>query len=163
MKEIPLSQGYVAVVDDEDYELVSRFKWSALVNRRKDGTIKHVYAVRTDKSNKMVLLHRFLLGLPPGQVPIVDHHDRDGLNNQKGNLRRCGLSHNAGNAQKHTDGITSKFKGVYWNKRAHKWQAQIQKSNHREYLGVFHSEVRAAQAYDAAARRLFGEFALTNF
>lgn len=161
MREIPLSQGYVAIVDDEDYERVVQFKWSASVRRRRNGTIKTIYAMR-EEGAIMVLLHRFVLELPVGRIPLVDHRDGDGRNNQKANLRHCGVQQNAGNARKHFD-TTSRFKGVYWDKANDKWRAQIKHGKKHESLGRFTSEVEAAKAYDAAARRLFGTFALTNF
>jgi hypothetical protein len=89
----------------------------------------------------------------------IDHVDGDGLNNQKRNLRKATPTQNGGNRviQKHS----SKFKGVTWWKKPKKWVACI-RFNTRIHLGYFESETDAAKAYDAAALKLFGDFALTN-
>ncbi len=105
----------------------------------------------------MQRLHRFLLGLTDPKI-IVDHEDRNGLNNQRGNLRVATKSQNEANSCKQ-HGTTSRFKGVSWNKRGGKWEAQIA---HR-HLGCFADEMSAALAYDTAARKHFGEFCNCNF
>jgi hypothetical protein len=92
----------------------------------------------------------------------VDHHDGDGLNNQQNNLRAATQSQNNQNARKQVN-KTSRFKGVSWYKKYQKWNARIQISRHLRHLGYFMFEGDAAQAYDNAARRIFGEFALLNF
>lgn len=88
MKEIRLTRGLVALVDDEDFERVNAFKWHAHYSGR---TGKKVYAERTvyykGGGRDTIRMHRFILGLPPrGRELVVDHRDGDGLNNQKSNL-----------------------------------------------------------------------------
>jgi hypothetical protein len=155
MKEIPLTKGYVALVDDEDFERVSKFKWYALVLPRK------VYAAHKNNTDSFYL-HRFILGVTDPKTQI-DHEDHNGLNCQKHNLRIATKSQNGGNMRKHSDYTTSRFKGVYWDSQSKKWQSQIIVQRKRIRLGGHHSEEAAARSYDAAARLHFGEFAQTNF
>ena len=165
MKTIPLSKSYVALVDDSDYEQVSQYKWYAIEDRRKDGSLWNVYAGRKvrkpDGAQTTQLLHRFIMNVSDPKIQ-VDHRDSDGLNNQRENLRLATHVQNQGNARKRAN-ASSKFKGVHWRKRFKKWIAQIQIDGKRKHLGYFFSEIEAALAYDAAAREYFGEFCLCNF
>jgi len=158
MKTIALTQGFVALVDDADYERVNAFKWSAT------KTPKNVYAVRKVRTSSgrttSQLLHRFITGVTNPRI-IVDHEDHDGLNCQRYNLRPCVHGENNGNQLK-THG-TSKYKGVSWDSSRGQWRAFITVHNTSNFLGRFHDEREAAFAYDAAARASFGEFAHTNF
>jgi len=90
MKEIELTQGYKALVDDEDFARVSQFKWSAQIQYRRDGTIKSVYASRNvrkdDGRRTSQRLSRFLMSVTDASYE-VDHIDHNTLNNQKYNLR----------------------------------------------------------------------------
>src|SRR6266850_2330867 len=161
MKEILLTRGYVATVNDEGHDLANPFKWCASVIRRKDGSIRHVYAYR--KANgQTILLHRFLLGITD-QKTRVDHKDGDGLNNLSSNLRIATCSQNQSNQKKCKTTTSSVYKGVTWYKRDSKWAAQIMQDGKRKYLGSFSNELQAALAYDKTARYMFGEFARTNF
>jgi hypothetical protein len=174
MREIQLTKGYVAYVDDEDFDRVNAFSWQIHENMRKDGTVRNAYAARSAGAVRTKQkLHRFILGITDPEIE-VDHRDHDGLNNQRGNLRVATGSQNQHNRRKRF-GTSSQFKGVSWLKGtvyngkqyAGKWQARIQirfdSKSQSQYLGYFTDEVEAALAYDAAARQHFGEFALTNF
>jgi len=153
MKKIPLTQGYFAIVDDEDFEWLSQYKWYAL------RTSRTVYA--TAKINrKTVLMHRAILNAGPGEES--DHADGDGLSNRRVNLRLCTRSQNQHNQRIHKDN-TSGFKGVSWHKQKCKWHVQIQNNNKRIHLGYFTDPAQAAQIYNAKAKELFGEFAQSNF
>jgi len=156
MKTIPLTQGFVAQVDDADYDRVSAHKWSAT----KANTVYGVRKVRkADSKTTSQLLHRFILGVTDPEIQ-VDHKDHNGLNCQRHNLRRCVRGENDGNRRK-TRG-SSQYRGVSWSKGKGKWRAciTIGKSVH---LGYFTDEAEAARAYDAAARTRFGIFANCNF
>jgi hypothetical protein len=161
MKEIPLTRGYVAFVDDEDYERVTAAgPWCVLINR--PGCIYAQRRVRKpDGRRTFQYLHRFILGLTDPKV-LVDHRNRYGLDNQRGNLRIASRSQNAGNGNKRKDGITSRFRGVFWRESHKMWCAQIQINHKRLHLGYFTDELNAARAYDAAARKYRGEFAKFN-
>lgn len=158
MKTIPLSQGFVARVDDEDFDRISAFKWSATRHE------KTVYAQRKIKTlsgrSTSLLLHRFVMNVVNSKI-YVDHRDHDGLNCQKSNLRLCVPGENDGNQIKKRG--TSRYKGVSWDSGREMWRAQITIHGRVRFLGRYGSEEDAAIMYDAAARSAFGEFALTNF
>ncbi|MFZ3265761.1 MAG: AP2 domain-containing protein [Terriglobales bacterium] len=162
MREIPLTRGYVALVDDCDYERVSQFKWHALMSPGKHT----VYAVRNirmaDGRRTAQLMHRFILGLTDPKI-LTDHQDRNGLHNWQDNLRIATRSPNCANAGKRRNAKTSRFRGVSWDKPRGNWQTEIQEGRARLYLGRFTDEVDAAKAYDRAALEHFGEFANLNF
>lgn len=156
MKRIPLTQGYEALVDDEDYEELVQYTWYPIIRPLT------VYAMRweprtKDSKRKGVYMHRQILQVV-GRMQ-GDHIDHDGLNNQRANLRRCTQSQNMGNRQKQA-GCSSKHKGVSWDKQAGSWRAAI--GFPVRYLGLFKDEPDAARAYNAEARILFGEYALLN-
>ena len=159
MKELELTQGYKALVDDEDYErCVAAGPWFAYVERRKDGTIRNVYGAR---SGIVKRLHRFILDVVGPKVQ-VDHKDHNGLNCQHHNMRVVTNFQNSRNTRKRS-GTTSSFKGVYRYKLRNNWRAMIRLNNKNVGLGYFSEELAAALAYDASAREHFGEFAHTNF
>jgi hypothetical protein len=159
MPEIPLTKGYVAVVDQEDYEPLATARWSAKKTRR--GC---VYAVRTihvrGVGDRRLYMHRAILCAPVGAD--VDHKDGNGLNNRRGNLRVCSRSANLANQRKQSR-QTSRFKGVWWNVKKKHWRCGIKLHGRSQHIGCFSSDVDAAHAYDAKARELFGEFAAVNF
>lgn len=164
MKEIPLTKGYVALVDDEDYSKVSLYRWQALEKRRKDGTVYGVYARQTRRDGTKTihrLLHRVLLDISDPAIQ-VDHHDGDGLNNQRDNLRVSTNQQNQSNRRKRTR-TSSQYKGVSLHKPYGKWKSQISTDGEHRYLGLFESEIAAASRYDEAAREHFGVFACLNF
>lgn len=92
----------------------------------------------------------------------IDHENRNGEDNGIRNLRHADQSDNMGNSRKHVSG-TSKYKGVHRHSVNDSWTAAIRRGDTRYHLGSFKSEEEAAMAYDAAATRLFGEFARINF
>ncbi|GAG28472.1 unnamed protein product [marine sediment metagenome] len=105
-------------------------------------------------------MHRMILGVEKGVD--VDHINGDGIDNRRFNLRACLRSENGRN-RRLSKNNKSGYKGVCWNKSCNKWVAQI-KYNYKEYsLGCFFCIIKAAKAYDKAAREYFGEFARTNF
>ena len=161
MKKIPLTQGKFALVDDEDFERVSQFKWHA--NRRiyKKNNTQYTFYASTIiyKNNKRLYLrmHQFIMGVQNGYE--ADHKDGNGLNNQKSNLRRATHSQNLAN-QKKSRG-KSKYKGVHQCERG-RWRACITYNNKNIKLGRFDTEIEAARAYNIKAEELFGEFACIN-
>lgn len=163
-KEIPLTRGHVAIVDDEDYADISRFKWCAHTSKRRDGTVKTVYAKRNfvdvNRKRITVLMHREIARVPKNMQ--VDHVDGNGLNNTRANLRACTNMENQNNQRPKRVG-SSMFKGVSWLKENQKWRAQIRINGKTRHVGLYATETEAAMAYDGAAIRWLGPFAHTNF
>lgn len=160
MREIKLSKGYTALVDDEDYDLVSQHKWYPVISSRR--TYAQTSVSLPNGKYTSLSMHRVILGITDRKV-WVDHEDHEGLNNQKYNLRQCNASKNIGNSRKCLRPTTSRFKGVVWNKQRSNWLAQITVSKKTHYLGSFACEDTAARVYDSAALLHFGEFACLNF
>ena len=163
VKEIFLTQGKIAIVDEADYELVNSLKWYYAA---RTGRFKHLpgYAVRNwrfeDGSRRTVFLHDFLMGSKPGQK--VTFINSETLDCRRENLRFATKVE----IQRHQRIQTNKslqFKGVDFNKKANVFRARIQISGKTHMLGFFPTDVEAAQAYDAAARKHFGELAAVNF
>lgn len=152
-REIDLTQGKVALVDDADFEWLSRFNWCAV------KTGKTFYAVRRDGRHP-VLMHRVILSA--SDDVDVDHRDLDGLNNTRANLRLASRSQNMANISKY-ESNRSGFKGVSWHASHGAWRANITVEWRQYHIGYFDTPEAAARAYDAAAREHFGEFARTNF
>lgn len=150
---IPLTQGFSATINSEDYELVSQFKWYA-------SRIKRcVYAKST--SAPKILLHRLILNVTDKNIKI-DHVDHNGLNNTRNNLRIASNNQNMYNARKWRIPTSSKYRGVYWCKSRKVWRVEITTNKIKKYLGKYNNEEDAALAYNIAAIDLHGEFANLN-
>jgi hypothetical protein len=157
MIEIPLTQGKVALVDDEDAELAA-FNWYA------HKSCRRWYAARGAREKATTLHREVWLRMRPGAPPPpqIDHVSGDGLDCRRENLRAASTAQNQYNARVVSDN-TSGYKGVAWHRRDRRWRAQIQANGKLRHLGNFHSAEDAARAYDDAARSAHGEFACVNF
>lgn len=156
MKEIQLTRGFVAIVDDEDFPELSVFSWQSTLRSGK------VYAQRKNLcAPGVVLMHRHILGLAVNDGKKADHINRNGLDNRRSNLRVATPSQNGANAI--ARGGVSAWKGVTIDRRDGVWQAQIMVNHVHRNLGRFRDEDAAARAYDDAAREAFGPFARLNF
>ena len=143
-KEIELTQGQVALVDDEDYEELKQHKWCVT----KDGNT--FYAQRSgyfrENCNKCrVIMHREIMGLSYKDGKQIDHINRDGLDNRRANLRIASQSINMHNRRMNNNN-TSGHKGVWWLKRNKKWIAAIMANGKRIHLGLFNNIQDAADA-----------------
>lgn len=157
MKTITLTRGKLALVSDEDFERVNQFKWYAYL-----GQHDVWYAMRDDRTGrrrKAILMHRFILGLSNSEI-WVDHRDRDGLNNQRENLRVCTRRQNKQNSVSHSRS-RGRFKGTRLTKYG-TWRAMITIDGKRRSFGSYPTEEEAAAAYNDAANRYFGEFSRPN-
>lgn len=135
-------------IDDEDYEVVSKYNWYASPK---------IYIYTLDRG-EAIYLHRLLLDANEGE--LVDHQDRDPSNNRKYNLRKATVSQNAANSGPRKTN-TSGYKGVY--KSGLKWAAKIGINKKQVYIGTYATAELAAYAYDKKAKLLFGDFAWLNF
>lgn len=156
VKQIPISRGFYALVDDADYDaVIAAGPWHVNPGGRT------VYAQRNtvnDGRKTTQSMHRFLV-----DAETVDHVDGDGLNNQRSNLRAASRAGNAHNRKVRRDS-TSGFKGVHRNGPSGlPWRAQICVAGKKKHLGLYATPAAAAAAYDEAARKHYGEFARLNF
>jgi len=162
MKKIKLTRGKFALVDDEDYEELSQYKWAANKSyiQLKDGSFaNYFYAFRSDNKNRQqIRMHRLIMGVE--KFTWVDHADGNALNNQKKNLRVCNRVENARNRKVSTKTKTG-YKGVF--SVGNKYVAKIGLDNRLIHLGTYPTKKEAARVYDKAAKELFGEFAKPNF
>lgn len=152
-KQIPLSRGYFAIVDDEDYEMLMAYKWH----------ISHFGYAQTSvggrENKRNILMHRLLMEVPKGME--IDHINGDRIDNRRCNLRLVTRSQNMHNMSGNTN-TSSRFKGVSWDKDRNLWAVNIQTNGKSVHLGRYASEIEAARAYNIAAVQQHGEFARLN-
>lgn len=156
MKQIPLNQNKVALVDDEDYERISKYNWHAFSNKYTFYVSRHTWI---GGKRTTVKLHREVLRLSDKSVQ-VDHINRDGLDNRKENLRICTTGQNRANSRMQKNN-KSGYRGVY--KKGNRWAAYVSNKPKRYHVGTFGTPEQAARAYDKVAKKHYGEFAQLNF
>jgi len=159
MKQIQLTRGKVALVDDADYERLNQWKWCAIKNHNTWYATR--YITKLDGKHTSISMHRVILGLKNGDPRQCDHINHNGLDNQRENLRICTHAQNQHNrlSNKNTSSV---YKGVSWHKNEGCWLAKIRLNGKLKHLGHFDSEIEAAKAYDQKAMELFGEYAHVN-
>jgi hypothetical protein len=150
IRRIPLTKGKFATVDAADYEWLSRYKWSAVARHG------NWYACRRE-GKRTIWMHREIMQAPRSLV--VDHFDRNGLNNRRCNLRLCDRRQNAYNVRHPSP--ESQYVGVL--RYGLLWGASITHDGVEHSLGLFDTEIEAALARDERARELQGDYAYLNF
>lgn len=157
MKEIPLTRGLVAIVDDEDYEILSAFKWRATADGYAVRDIPH--PLRPGRKT-LEYMHRRILGLGFGDKRQGDHENACRQDNRRENLRIATQAQNQQNKGLSRVNLTG-MKGISWHKRDRRWQAMISIGGKAKYLGQYLNADEAHAAYCKAAREFQGEFAKT--
>ena len=156
MKEIKLTRGYVARVDDDDYERLGGFNWMAAIRGRR------VYAARSRPWKKgmtrgLLYMHREIMNPPQGL--FVDHANGDGLDNRRSNLRVCTCQQNTRNRNGAQKNSKTGVRGVSYCKMTKRWKAQIGIPGIRtKYLGAYETIAEAAEVYWRANKQFFGEY-----
>jgi hypothetical protein len=158
-RRIGLTDGQFSIVDEGDYYKLNNLGWCAKVSRG------HIYAMRFvedgKKGTKTLSLHREIMEAPAGL--LVDHKNRDTLDNRRDNLRLATRFQNGVNSRIDKTNTTSQFRGVRFRKKSGRWVANIRTEGKKVWLGSFDNEIDAARAYDEAAKKYHGEFARLNF
>lgn len=153
MKEIQLTRGKVALVDDEDYERLNQWKWLFSFSG---------YAARSENNKKSgknyLIMHRVILFLEKGDGVFVDHINGNPLDNRRSNLRKCTQLENMQNQKLRSDSV-SKLKGVSFESRKNRWHARISVNKKVKHIGYFINKYDAYNAYCKAALKYHGDFA----
>lgn len=159
-REIALTKGYRAIVDDEDHARLAGFAWYAHEGRW--GTYAYRTLPRSEGPRRNVSMHREILGLAAAFEggPFVDHANGDTLDNRRRNLRTCTTAENAANMRVHRG---RRFKGVSWHRASRRWRAYLRDDGRQISLGYYGTPEEAARAYDRAALATWGGFARLNF
>jgi hypothetical protein len=162
MKLLPLTKDKFALVDDDDYYWLSQWNWFAV-------EIKNTWYARRSKkkgvlrSNEKyeIYLHRIVMRCSNIDF-VIDHLDKNGLNNQKENLRICTKSENNKHTSSHKNS-SSQYLGVSYDKNRNKWSANLMNNGKKILFKRYNTEIEAAKAYDITAKTQFGVYANLNF
>jgi hypothetical protein len=175
-RKIPLTQGKYAIVDPDDYQRLAKYKWRLCKTKGKN-TLYAERSIRLQTGRySRILMHRQVLNPSETRNPrrtrvtgherpatnlVIDHINRNGLDNREANIRPATVAQNAWNSRKRNP--HSKYKGIWFAKDKQKFRACITANGKRHHLGYFADEISAAKAYDEAAKKYHGEFAVLNF
>ncbi len=160
-RRIPLTQGKFAVVDSDDFERVSKYRWYANCHHTGQFRARATIPFLSENSKQRqttLLMSRFIIGAKDGE--LVDHINHDMLDNRKTNLRIATHSQNARNTKKRRTTI-NQYKGIALTVGG-KFQARIFVDGKLLHLGIFDTQKEAAIAYNKSAKKYFGKFACLN-
>lgn len=157
MKKLNLSKNKQAIIDDEDFIVLSKFIWTYEKSGRSEYASRFI---GTPPNRKKIYLHRQILGAKTGQC--VDHKNGDGLDNRRTNLRISTKAQNQMNQRKQKN-RSSKYIGVSFDKSRNKWVSYYSINKKRFVIGRFENEIDAALARDEKVKKEFKEFASLNF
>lgn len=157
MKQIKLTQGRFSLIDDEDFEKVSKYKWNVSFNKRNNSFRPSTTIILNNKKYTL-LLSRFIMNCPKGMV--VDHINHNTLDNRRCNLRICTFKENIYNLKLRKSSKYG-YKGISFKKN--RWIVQLKKDKKYIYGGSFKDKIEAAKTYDEKAKELFGKYANLNF
>ena len=143
MKQIALGKDKFALVDDEDFYFLNQFKW------------------HENKGYARTVIYMHNLILKPKDKMLVDHKNRNRLDNERENLRYATHSQSQANRTLQSNN-RSGFRGVYWNKGAKKWKVDIKTNGIKKFVGTFTSKIEAAKAYNKACLEIYGQYASLN-
>ncbi len=157
-RRIYLDEGMYTIVDPQDFYEFGGYNWYA------GGHGTKYYAMRTVENEEgkitTVRLHREIMR--PAEGNVVDHRDGNSLDNRRENMREATQRENMYNRKKRKN-TSSRYVGARYDKERGKWASEIKHNGKKYFLGRFDSEIAAAKAYDAAAKKYRGEFARLNF
>lgn len=156
-----LTQGKVALIDDEDFDYLNQWKWFAIKDSNTYYAGRSVKSTSGNSRQNIITLHRFIMKCKFGDGKIIDHKDRNGLNNQKSNLRFATYSQNSQNKKSKKNG-SSKYLGVSFSKRKKLWEVRIKVNGKNKRIGYFKLEKEAAKVYNREAIIAYNEFANLN-
>jgi hypothetical protein len=158
-RRIPLTQGFFAIVDPADYDDLAKYNWRICKSKGKHTLYAERSVRKTNGKFSRILMHRQLIPDVPAGL-VIDHINADGLDNRHANLRLATVAQNAANSRPRKS--RAGLKGVTFAKGKNRWRASIVANGSRIHLGYFRDPRDAAKAYDAAAKKYFGEFAYLN-
>jgi hypothetical protein len=158
-RRIKLTRGKYAMVDVEDFEWLNQYKWHC----SHYDYAKRAVPNRSGKGRRQVsvYMHKLLCPVPEGK--IADHVNRNSLDNRKENLRPATQKQNVWNRKFTRKGGKTRYNGIRWDKNKEKWQVRLTINGRRKSFGYYADEIEAAKAYDRAAKKYRGEFAVLNF
>ena len=148
MKEIHLTQGKVAIVDDTDFEALNAHKWYAHREARTVYALRNVR--RPDGGRTSELMHRVVLSRKLDRALLRgeqgEHRNGDGISNWRDNLRLATDAQNGRNRHRRVANPSSQYLGVSRDKRHKNWQVHIRVNGKKIYLGRYATEFEAALA-----------------